>query len=189
MKKVIFLLFFFLIFFGLPIFTPTQGADRLAACDLCGYCPGNTPPANWSKCAECLYGITNADPTSNITLKIDETTNLPPKAVPGKMYTQLGCIGTNLGGFQQEGAAAGVVQTLLNVVFSIVGGLAFLSLIYGSFIILTSQANPERLNYGKRVVYGAVIGVIFSLSSVFLVNLLASGILKIPGFNSGAPSP
>lgn len=189
MRKSIlsFFIFFILLFGFLPSVlaqTPTP-TGRFAACDLCGYCQGNTPPSGWGKCAECLYGVINGDPTSNVTLKIDESTNLPPKALPGKMYTQLGCIGTNLGGFQQAGAAAGVVQTLLNVIFSIVGGLAFLSLIYGSFIILTSQANPERLNYGKRVVYGAIIGVTFTLSAVFLVNLLSSGILKIPGFSSG----
>lgn len=191
MKRVflgVFLILFLLLFGHFPsVFaqTPTP-AGRFAVCDLCGYCQGNPPPSSWNKCAECLYGVINGDPTSNATLKIDPATNLPQKALPGKMYTQLGCIGTNLGGFQQQGAAAGVVQILLNVIFSIVGGLAFLSLIYGSFIILTSQADPERLNYGKRVVYGAIIGVIFTFSAVFLVNLLASGILKIPGFSSGA---
>lgn len=189
MKKLVVSFFvFFLLLSGFPpsvlAQTPTP-AGRFAACDLCGYCQGNAPPSNWSKCAECLYGVTNTNPSSNVTLKIDSSTNLPPKAIAGKMYTQLGCIGTNLGGFQQEGSAASVVQILLNVIFSIVGGLGFLSLIYGSFIILTSQADPERLNYGKRVVYGAIIGVVFTLSAVFLVNLLASGILKIPGFSSG----
>lgn len=188
MKRSVAFFICFLLLFGFISSVSAQiptPADRFAACDLCGYCQGSTPPSNWSKCAECLYDITGGDPTSNTTLKIDESTNLPLKSTQGKMYTQLGCIGTNLVGFQQEGAAAGVVQSLLNVVFSIVGGFAFLSLMYGSFIILTSQANPERLNYGKRIVYGAIVGVIFSLSAVFLVNLLASGILKIPGFNSG----
>lgn len=194
MKRSVFFIIFFLFIFAPPSLyaqSPTP-AGRFAACDLCGYCQGAAVPGNWSKCAECLYGITGADPNSNITLKIDTETNLPPKALPGKMYTQLGCIGTSISGLLGEGdrsqAASSVIQTLLNVVFSIVGGLGFLSLLYGSFIILTSQANPERLNYGKRMVYGAIAGVIFSLSAVFLVNLLASGILKIPGFNS-ATSP
>lgn len=184
----IFIFFLFGFLFQTLAQTPTS-RPRFAACDLCGYCPGSPAPSSWNKCAECLYGLINADPASNVTLKIDESTNLPPKTKPGKMYTQLGCLGTSLGGFQQEGAVGNVAQSLLNVIFSVVGGLAFLSLIYGSFIIITSQSNPERLNYGKRLVYGAIIGVIFSLSAVFLVNLLASGILKIPGFSSGSPNP
>jgi len=67
-------------------------------------------------------------------------------------------------------------------VFSVAGGIAFLYLIYGAFIITTSQSNPERLNYGRRVVYGAITGLIFTLGSVFIVKFIASGILKIPGF-------
>lgn len=187
-------------FFGIFIFflagfffqvsaQPLSVTGRYAACDLCGYCPPSQAPSTWPKCKACLYpNVTSNDPSAGETLKItDLTTNVPPTPASGRIYTQLGCLGTNLGGFQQEGAAAGVVQTLLNVIFSIVGGLAFLSLIYGSFIILTSQSNPERLNYGKRVVYGAIVGVIFSLSAVLIVNLLASGILKIPGFSSSSP--
>ncbi len=95
----------------------------------------------------------------------------------------IGCLRTNLaGGFTERGAAAGVVQTLLNLIFSAVGGIAFLYLLYGAFLVLTSQADPERLNQGKRVVYGAVIGLIFTITSVFLINFIASGVLKIPGF-------
>lgn len=187
----IFFIFFILIFGFIPSVsaqTPTS-TTRFAACDLCGYCPPNTPPTNWPKCRDCLYPGAG-DASSGNTLKITDTTlNNAPTSVPGRMYTQLGCLGTNFGGFQKEGAAANVVQTLLNVIFSIVGGLAFLSLIYGSFIVLTSQARPERLNYGKRMIYGAIVGVIFSFSAVFLVNLIASGILKIPGFNSISPTP
>ncbi|MBI3366157.1 hypothetical protein HY041_00825 [Candidatus Roizmanbacteria bacterium] len=180
-------LFLFLGVFSVSAQTPTSSV-RFAACDLCGYCPPNPPPQKWLNCKRCLYPGARDDPRSGDTLKIfDPTTNIPPTPVPGKQYTMLGCIGTNLGTFQKEGAVAGVVQTLLNIVFSIVGGVAFLSLIYGSFIIMTSQSNPERLNYGKRVVYGAIVGVIFSLSSVFLVNLIGSGILKIPGFGSNSP--
>lgn len=159
---------------------------RQAVCDLCGYCPPNNPPQKWLDCKKCIYPNASDDPTAGDTLKIvDLTSNSPPTPFPGRQYTMLGCISTSLGGFQQQGAAAGVVQQLLNVIFSVVGGAAFLSIIYGSFVIMTSQSSPERLNYGKKIVFGAIIGVIFAISSVFLVNLLASGILKIPGFSGG----
>lgn len=197
MKRLFLIIFsiFFIFIFSFISFVSAQtpsSVSHFAACDLCGYCPPNAPPSNWQKCKDCLYPNAG-DATTGDTLKISGKTSDPVDTAPtpalGRMYTQLGCIGTNLGGFQKEGAAANVVQTLLNVIFSIVGGLAFLSLIYGSFIVLTSQANPERLNYGKRMIYGAIVGVIFSLSAVFLVNLLASGILKIPGFNNISPTP
>ncbi len=157
-------------------------APRHAACDLCGYCPPNPAPSSWGDCVNCLYGLPkNTSPDAGVTLNIDDNTNLPPEPTPGKQYTMLGCIG-GFGGFAQSGGQASVIQVVLNIIFSIVGGVALLSLIYGAFVIMTSQSNPERLNYGKRIVYGAIIGTIFTAFSVFLINFLATGILKIPGF-------
>lgn len=185
MKRLFFILFFFacLAFFS-QVFsqtTPTSGS-RYAACDLCGYCPPDQPPSTWEKCRQCIYPDANSDPGAKDTLKVDSATNVGPTPYPGRQYTMIGCIKTDLGSFAQEGAAASVVQILLNILFGIIGSIAFLYLIYGSFVVLTSQAEPERLNYGKRLVYGAIIGVIFTLTSAFVVNFLASGVLKIPGF-------
>lgn len=178
---VIFLLSFFF-FVSSMVGLTAAPADRYAACDLCGYCPPDLLPSSWENCRQCLYP--DADNNSSIkdTLRVDPTTNTGPTPYQGRQYTVIGCIRSDLGSFQQEGAAASVVQRLLDVIFGIVGGLAFLYLIYGSFVVLTSQAEPERLNYGKRLIYGAIIGLVFSLLSVFIVNFLASGILKIPGF-------
>jgi|SRR3989344_2694710 len=161
--------------------TPTP-ASRFAACDLCGYCPPDKLPSTWEKCRQCLYPAASTDPMTNQTLLIDPGTNTGPTPHQGRQYTVIGCIKTDLTSFSEPGAAASVVQILLNVIFGMVGGIAFLYLIYGSFVVLTSQAEPERINYGKRLIYGAIIGLIFSLSSVFIVNFLASGILRIPGF-------
>ena len=188
MKKFFILLIFWLSFFSFTSFatvlaqTNTPAPSRFAACDLCGYCPPDTPPSTWESCRKCIYPGASSDPASKDTLRIDLSTNTGPTPHQGRQYTIIGCIQTDLASFQQEGAAASVVQILLNVIFSVIGGIAFLYLIYGSFIILTSQAEPERLNYGKRLVYGAIVGLIFTLSSVFVVNFLATGILKIPGF-------
>ena len=158
-----------------------SSGPRFAACDLCGYCPPNPPPQSWSSCQKCLYPDINPDPSVMDSLKVDTETNLPPSPAAGRQYTFLGCLGGG-GGFNQEGAAGSVVQSLLNIIFAAAGGIAFLYLIYGSFIIATSQADPERLNFGRRVVYGAIVGLIFTLGSVFIVKFIASGILKVPGF-------
>ena len=171
--------------FLLTIFTlnhTVMAQTRFAACDLCGMCPPDRLPSSWEKCRQCLYPVANNNPNAKDTLKIDVKTNTGPTPQPGRQYTVIGCIKTDLASFNQEGAAASVVQILLNIIFSLIGGLAFLYLMYGSFTVLTSQAEPERLNYGKRLIVGAVVGLVFSLLSAFIVNFIASGILKIPGF-------
>ncbi|OGK09952.1 hypothetical protein A2767_01060 [Candidatus Roizmanbacteria bacterium RIFCSPHIGHO2_01_FULL_35_10] len=162
--------------------TPVPAANRFAACDLCGLCPPDKPPSTWEKCRACLYPNASTNPITKDTLKVTATTNTGPTPQPGRQYTVIGCIKTNLASFNQEGAAASVVQVLLNIIFSLIGGIAFLYLMYGSFTVLTSQAEPEKLNYGKRLIVGAIVGLTFSLLSAFIVNFIASGILKIPGF-------
>jgi len=162
--------------------------EAYATCDLCGYCQGNRVPDNWKQCRDCIYpDLGEVDAEENQSLQIIDNIPITPK--PGRIYTMLGCISSNMNSFEEEGsAAANVSQILLNIIFGIIGGIGFLYLIYGAFIILTSQANPERLNYGKRVVLGAIIGVIFSLFAVFIVNFIASGILKIPNFGGSNSS-
>jgi hypothetical protein len=181
MRKVLFLLgvtFFFFIF-SIPVFSDNTAFPRLASCDLCGYCQGKAPPQNWEKCRACLYP--NAS-SQDDTLKVDPETNLPPTPYPGRWYTFLGCISTNLGSFESPGATASVVQLLLNIIFSFVGGASLLSLLYGAFILLTSQNNPEKINQGKRIVFGAIAGLIFTFLAVFLVNFLGEKVLRLPGF-------
>jgi len=178
-----FLLFSVISYLLLVIAAPIFSQTRYATCDLCGYCPPNPPPSNWENCRRCLYESANPDPAAQETLSVSGE-NLPPTPIPGRWYTMIGCVNTNLGGFQNEGAAASVVQILLRLIFSVAGGVAFLYLLYGSFLILTSQADPERLNQGKSIIYGAIVGLVFCLSSVFIINLIASGVLKVPGFES-----
>ncbi len=164
-------------------------AQRYAVCDECGLCATNPSnitalPGNWKQCAACLYPTVDGNhPETLDTLKIDETTNSPIlPAQPGRFYSAIGCITTTLSDFTQPGAAASLTRPLLNVLLSIGGAIAFLYLLYGGFLIVTSRGDAEQLNLGRRTIYGAIIGIVFALSSVFLVNLLASGVLKIPGF-------
>lgn len=179
--------FIFVFLLLVSIVSNVFAQTRYAACDLCGYCPPNPAPQSWLSCKKCLYSTSiSSDPSTKETLIVDPITNLPPSQISGKQYTFLGCLGGS-NSFSQEGSAGDVVQSLLNIVFAMIGGIAFLYLLYGSFVIATSQANPERLNYGKRMVYGAITGLIFTLSSVFVVKFIASGILKIPGFGEGPP--
>lgn len=195
MKRLLFFFVFFLIIIIVvnqslaQTTTPVDLGPRYAACDQCGYCPPNPPPGSWSACQKCLYPDINPDPAAQESLKIDPETNLVIAPATGRQFTFLGCLTTGAGSFNQAGGAGSVVQILLKTVFSIVGGVAFLYLLYGAFVLATSQNDPEKLNYGKRLVYGAIVGLIFSLTSVLLINFLASQVLKIPGFNSGAVSP
>lgn len=193
MRRVFNLALISLFFFSVFII-PARAQDRYATCDYCGFCvkgqnPADwatiTPPSGWEACRKCLYPAANADPKSGDTLKITDTTNdLATTPAVGKHYTGIGCFSTDLaGGFTNSGAAGSVVNTLFNFLFGLGGALALLYLIYGAFLVITSQAEPEKLAQGRRTIQGAIIGILFIAGAIFLVNLIGSGILKIPGFN------
>ncbi|MFC1625593.1 pilin [Patescibacteria group bacterium] len=62
------------------------------------------------------------------------------------------------------------------------GGIAFLLIVYGGFMIMTSQGNPERLQAGKELLTSAISGLILLILSVFILNVVGVKILEIPGF-------
>ena len=182
MKKIVFLILIPILFTALSK-KAVRSQDRYATCDACGYCLTKQAPADWEKCRQCLYPSAPPNhPESNETLKIDPTINLPPTTYPGHAYTGIGCVKTNLGSFESEGAAKSLIQVLLNFIFSIVGALSFIYLIYGAFFVTTSRGDPEKLNEGKRIILGAAIGLMFSLFAVLIIKIIATQIIKAPGF-------
>lgn len=204
MRKIVLGIFIASVLISIASKSSFAAGKRFATCDSCGLCPkivnGTTPsctvesvPGDWKRCVKCLYpgkypSTSNPNPSNCDTLLIDDTTNLAKYPVKvGRQFTMLGCITSGTGVGFKEGAPS-FVQAMLNVIFTLSGGLAFLYLMYGGFIILTSQADPERLNYGRRLITGSIVGLIFTIGSVFMVNLIGSGILHIPGFG-GAVTP
>ncbi len=162
-----------------PTPTPTPG-PRFAECNACGYCLQKEPPEGVEKCMECLYpGLTLED-----SLRIDPDLGKAAEAKKGKYYTQLGCIDTGTGSFSSaEGAGAVLNFFLSKLVFPITGILALLALIYGAYLLITSQDNPEQIQKGRLWIIGAIVGAVFVFSAVLLVQTVGKDILKIPGIN------
>lgn len=176
--------------------TLSVGAQEYAVSDACGYSrvtradPNDAisvkteyvKPEGWEACRKCLYpATTNVDnPDAKETVKIDPVTGKAPTPAIGRYQTAIGCIST--ANFRSFGSARGLIQPMLNVLFGVSGGIAFIYIIYGAFTILTSRAEPEKLNHGRRMLIGSVVGLIFSISAVFIINFIANSVLKIPGF-------
>ncbi len=185
MKKLLILLFFVVgVLFVINI--PTVRAQ--AECDDCGYCIGRDAPGNWDECRKCIYDKTTGPATNNQTLEIKPNSDTKIleqiTKTPGKYYTQLGCIDTGVTSFSDPSAPGGVLNFLLTkLIFPIVGALSFLSLIYGAFLLMTAQGSPEQIGKGRSYIIGAIVGLIFTLSAILIVNIIAGDILKIPGFS------
>ncbi len=152
-----------------PAVAPTHIGT--ATCDVCGYCKGMSleqVPDRWQSCRACIYrglGEGEVNPLDNKTL-IGTVDGIPTPDL-FYIYTDFGCLSTRPGEFASQ------ISTFF---FGIVGGLAFLFFIYGAGIIATSRSDPGKLNHGKRILYGSIIGLVFALFSVFIIRFVAQGI-------------
>lgn len=92
----------------------------------------------------------------------------------GGIWTAIGCLPTNYTDL--------INKYIFTTGLGLAGVVAFLYLIYGSFLILTSTGNPEIVAHGKEVITSAISGLILIIFSVFLLRTIGVDILKIPGF-------
>jgi hypothetical protein len=155
----------FIFTFSFLLFTLQVNAQQLT-CDLCGYCVGNPVPNDYAECLECMYGYTLVP---GVTPPITDL----GLAVEGKYWTVIGCIETAPGQFTQK---------ILQFVTAIAGGIMFIVLLYGSFLVLTSAGDPGQLDRGKSLIRSGVIALLLILFAVFILRFIGFTILRIPGF-------
>lgn len=90
------------------------------------------------------------------------------------MWTAIGCIDTS--------STEGIVGKLMTVGISIAGGIALLMILASAFLFATSEGEPKRTSEAKEILTSAIIGLIFIIFSVTILQFIGVNILKIPGF-------
>ena len=88
--------------------------------------------------------------------------------------TALGCIPVRMDSF---------AAWLLPFIFGIAGGISFILMVYGFISLALSQGDPKAVQGAQETITSAITGLLVSIFSIFLLRLIAVGILKIPGLN------
>lgn len=91
------------------------------------------------------------------------------------LYTAIGCI---------PSTSEGIVTQLVKIGLGIAGGVALLMILAGSFMLSTSQGEPKRAGEAKEMITSAVMGLLFVIFSVTILQFIGVTILRIPGFGS-----
>ena len=130
---------------------------------MCGHCKGASIPDDYAQCLQCLYQDPG-DPT--------DVNNIPRNKIDGKQWTVYGCGASDIGGFTSQS---------VNILVATISGITFLIMLYGGFLILTSQGDSEKLYTGKKLLTSAIIAEMIVLFATFLFNQAGGTILKIPG--------
>ncbi len=72
------------------------------------------------------------------------------------------------------------VNTLLQFLIGIAGGIAVLLIIYAGYKLMTSQGNPEAIQNAKNILTAVIAGLLFLIFSILLFEVITVDILKIP---------
>jgi len=143
--------------------TCTPGGSRLCCSGICEY--DNHTGLNICKTQQIL-------PTSPAG-KI----NIHGPCPTDKIHTALGCVPVGKGRSTED-----FIVWFLQRLIGVSGGIAFLLTIFGGFKILTSAGNPKGVQAGREIITSALIGLLFIIFSLFLLELIGVKILGIPGF-------
>ena len=91
------------------------------------------------------------------------------------------CIDTAIGCIPVQDTGALVVW-LFKWAVGVGGGIAFLLILYGGFLVMTSQGDPKRAAGGQETITSAVMGLIMMIFAVFILRVIGIDILGISGF-------
>lgn len=65
-----------------------------------------------------------------------------------------------------------LVVKIIGMILSVVGSLALLAFVYGGIVFLTSAGSRERVEKGRQIIIGAVIGVVIVFASYTIIGFV-----------------
>jgi len=69
-----------------------------------------------------------------------------------------------------------IVLNVLEIALQLVGYLAVGFIIYGGFKYITGAGAPDKIVAGRKIILNAVIGLVISIFSIAIVNLVGRGL-------------
>jgi hypothetical protein len=99
----------------------------------------------------------------------------PPLSLcKGTCDTALGPLPTDL---------PGLLTRVFSIVLSIAGVVALGLIIASGYRIMISQGNPEQIKNAREQLTAAIIGLLFIIFSLVILQIIGANILNIPGFS------
>lgn len=95
------------------------------------------------------------------------------------LWTAIGCFD-----FTSQALATprGIIGKIMQIGLSLAGGIALLMILVAAFTYATSQGEPKRTGEAKEMMTSAIIGLIFIIFSVTILQFIGVEILHLPEF-------
>ncbi len=91
----------------------------------------------------------------------------------GSIWTGIGCI---------KATPIDIVGTVVRVGLGLAGGISLLMILAAAGLYTTSQGNPKRTEEARELVTSAIIGLLFIIFSVVILQFIGVSILRLPEF-------
>lgn len=89
------------------------------------------------------------------------------------VWTAVGCIQTD---------AQSIVKSVMRLGLGLAGGIALIMILGAGFLYSTSQGDVKRTGEARDMMTSAIIGLLFIIFSVTILQFVGVSILQIPGF-------
>lgn len=76
----------------------------------------------------------------------------------------------------------GFIKSIFGLILSLSGGIAVFLIMRAGFKILMSKGNQEELNEGREQLAAAIVGLLFIIFSLVILQVVGVDLLHIPGF-------
>ena len=77
---------------------------------------------------------------------------------------------------------SGFAQAIYSVGLAFIGTIALVFIVYGGYLILTSQGSPDQISRGRSYITYAIIGAVLAVAGYALYQIVILNVLKLPGF-------
>jgi len=140
------------------------------------------------KCGEIKFNILGAalvciPPKSDKEITPEPTEPNPPSLPCAKGADQKGhCSFVETGlGINISTDPTGLVKSIFSLVLGVSGGIALLLIIYSGYKLMAARGEPEALQAARDQLISAIIGLIFIIFSLVILQIIGVDILRIPG--------
>ena len=149
---------------------------------LLNFTPGPPAPGT-AQCSRANAGdFKLPDPARPQTMKLPcaENSLVEGKDIWGGKTYQCKKVNTAIGDIDTN--PADFVKKIFSIILSLAGGILLLIIIATGYRFMTSQGDPEKLKAARETLTSAVIGLLFMIFALVILQVVGVDILKIPGF-------
>lgn len=94
---------------------------------------------------------------------------------PAGIWTAIGCIPTN---------RDSIFKSIMQLGLGLGGGFALITILVAAFQLSVSQGDPKQTGEAKDKITAAIIGLLFIIFSITILQFIGVKVLQIPGFGT-----